>query len=295
MMQRISHQMEHHLKLNEEDGKENEQQSHQEDYEDFNADDEEVEDFSFAFDALNFSTVSAEDIFDNGKIKPVFPLFNRDLLLSDGGGGDDVEDLESLRLKDRLPNVKNVFVEAEDDDDDDNDCNATTPSLAGDEGVVGPYCERPKKVVQAAPGPEPAPAGCKKSNSTGFSKIWRFKDFMHRSNSDGRDAFVFLNQPTPSTTNSTAAPSPSASGMREEKEGEGTVSFKKVNGNNGVGGEIKKVKKSKTAALSPHEVYMRNKAKDGDRRRSYLPYRPEIVGLFTNVTGGGLTRNVHPY
>lgn len=59
--------------------------------------------------------------------------------------------------------------------------------------------------------------------------------------------------------------------------------------------KVKKAKKTKTAALSPHEAYMRSKTKEGERRRSYLPYRPELVGLFTNVHGGGLTRNVHPF
>lgn len=287
-MQSITQEFEKHLKLNEQEGKENEQEieSHAEDHEDYD-DDEDEEDFSFAFDGVNFSTISADDAFDNGQIRPVYPLFNRDILL--GGGVGDVEDLETLRLKDRLPNVKNVFVEAEDDG-----FQATTSSSTADEEIVGPYCEWSKKVVEAA-----SPEGCKKSNSTGFSKIWRFKDFMHRSNSNGRDAFVFLSHPTPSTATPKMAPSAAAVRVRREEKAAEGVPLKKVNGDSGgVGGEakmVKKVKKSKTAALSPHEVYMRSKTKEGDRRRSYLPYRPELVGLFTNVHGGGLTRNVHPF
>ena len=106
-MQRITQEFEKHLKLNEDDGKENEQEieSHGEDYDD----DEDEDDFSFAFNGVNFS---AEDAFDNGQIRPVYPLFNRDILL--GGGVGDGQDLETLRLKDSLPYVKNVFVEAED-------------------------------------------------------------------------------------------------------------------------------------------------------------------------------------
>lgn len=279
-MQKITDEFENQLKLNQEDDvKENKQESHE-------------ENFSFAFDGVNFSTISAEDAFDNGQIKPVFPWFGGDRLLGGGEGSADVEDLdlESLRLKNRLPNVKNVFVVTNDDDDE---CTATTSSASVDEEIVGPYCEWSKKLVVEA-----APRGCKKSNSTGFSKIWRFKEFMHRSNSDGRDAFVFLNHPTPSTTTSTAAPVV-VSVKKEEKAVEGSP-LKKVNENinGGVGGEarkVEKVKKNKKASLSPHEAYMRSKAKDADRRRSYLPYRPELVGLFTNVTGGGLSRNVHPF
>ena len=53
--------------------------------------------------------------------------------------------------------------------------------------------------------------------------------------------------------------------------------------------------KGKTVSLSAHEVYMRNRgSQEVDRRRSYLPYRPELVGFFTNVNGG-LRRNVHPF
>lgn len=259
---------------------ENEEESQDDCYED--VDDE--EDFSFAFDSDNFSTMSAEDVFFDGQIKSSFPLFNQALLLPEG------EDLESLMMKDNLPKVNRVFVVAE-----DGDSNAVpeTSSAKGDgEDIMGPYCEWSSKVVEAA-----SPEQCKKSNSTGFSKIWRFKDFMHRSNSDGRDAFVFLNHATPSS-------STTASGKREDKAATTTTttekenfSLKKVGGNGEVAGEVKvkKVRKSKTAALSAHEVYMRSKAKEGARRRSYLPYRPELVGLFTNVTGGGLTRNVHPF
>ncbi|CAI9092926.1 OLC1v1028294C1 [Oldenlandia corymbosa var. corymbosa] len=249
------------------------------DEEEYNSDDEE-EEFSFVFDSGNFgSPISADDAFVNGQIKPVFPLFDQALLLPDG------EDLESLMVKDRLPNVNRVFIPAE---DADSNGIPETSSSSKAEDVVGPYCEWSSKVVEAAPD------RCKKSNSTGFSKIWRFKDFMHRSNSDGRDAFVFLNHSAPSGSSSTAA-----SGNEEKKAAKkGIFTLKKVNENGEVVGEakVKKVKKSKrTAALSAHEAYMKSKAKDSDRRRSYLPYRPELVGLFTNVNGGGLTRNVHPY
>lgn len=256
---------------------ENEEESQDDCYEDV----EDEEDFSFAFDAVNFGTISAEDVFDNGQIKPTFPLFNQALLLPEG------EDLESLMMKDRLPKVKRMFVAAE--DSDSNAVSEASSSAKGDdEDIIGPYCEWSSKVVEAA-----SPEQCKKSNSTGFSKIWRFKDFMHRCNSDGRDAFVFLNHATPSSSTTASGKGEEKAATTAEKE---NFSLKKVGGNGEVAGEgkVKKVRKSKKAALSAHEVYLRSKAKDGDRRRSYLPYRPELVGLFTNVTGG-LTRNVHPF
>ncbi|KAK6133622.1 hypothetical protein DH2020_032652 [Rehmannia glutinosa] len=197
------------------------------------------------------------DAFVNGQIKPVFQLFDRDLQFSGDG---------SISLPMRPP-VKKLFVETTEDN------GGMTSSSAGDDEIVGPYCEwSSRKAVEAAPAEV-----CKKSNSTGFSRIWRFKEFVGRCNSDGRDAFVFLNN---------APPRAAAPAVAEKSEK--TESTVKVNSRKG------KKKGTKTAPLSAHEAYMRSKAKEEERRRSYLPYRPELMGFFTNVNGG-LTKNVHPF
>ncbi|XP_051122150.1 uncharacterized protein LOC127245361 [Andrographis paniculata] len=209
------------------------------------------EEFTFMSAGEDVSTITAEDAFANGQIKPIFPLFNRDLLFS---GGDSAALRESLPAR---PPVKKLFVEA-----------------SGDAAAAGPYCEWSSgKAVEAT-----SAEICRKSNSTGFSKLWRFKDFLGRSNSDGRDAYVFLNNNQASPP--PPPPSPPAAEKTEKKSG------KKE-------GKREKVKKSKTTSLSPHESYLKSKAKE-DRRRSYLPYRPELMGFFTNINGG-LTKNVHPY
>ncbi|KAH6763206.1 hypothetical protein C2S52_020639 [Perilla frutescens var. hirtella] len=160
------------------------------------------------------------------------------------------------------PPVKKVFVETEGVDGQ-----AMTSSAQGNDEIAGPCCEwSSRKAVEASP------EVCKKSNSTGFSKIWRLKELTARSNSDGRDAFVFLN--------GNHAPPAAKQPAAAEKKGSAV--------------KVKKSGKSKTAAVSAHEVYLRSKAKEEERRRSYLPYRPELMGFFTNVNGG-LTRNVHPF
>ncbi|KAH6801936.1 hypothetical protein C2S51_033382 [Perilla frutescens var. frutescens] len=160
------------------------------------------------------------------------------------------------------PPVKKVFVETEGVDGQ-----AMTSSAQGNDEIAGPCCEwSSRKAVEASP------EVCKKSNSTGFSKIWRLKELTARSNSDGRDAFVFLN--------GSHAPPAAKQPAAAEKKGSAV--------------KVKKSGKSKTAAVSAHEVYLRSKAKEEERRRSYLPYRPELMGFFTNVNGG-LTRNVHPF
>ncbi|KAL1550838.1 hypothetical protein AAHA92_18753 [Salvia divinorum] len=217
---------------------------------------EEEEEFSFMCGGANTSPIAAEDAFVNGQIKPIFPLFSRDLLFY----GDD-----PAALRDNLPMrppVK-VFVETA----------GGTPSAAENERAAGPSCDwSDRKAVEASP------EVCKKSNSTGFSKIWRFKDLLGRSNSDGRDAFVFLN-------NGHAPPSAAVPAAKGEEKKEAAVK---------VSGKAKKGGKVKTAPLSAHEVYLKSKAKGEERRRSYLPYRPELMGFFTNVNGG-LSKNVHPF
>lgn len=219
---------------------------------------EEEEEFSFACGGgEDAAAIAADEAFSNGQIKTVFPLFDQSLLYS---GNDELQ--ESLPMR---PPVKKVFVETKEKMSGNHP--VTSPSPGNDE-IAGPYCDwSSRKAVEASP------EACKKSNSTGFSKIWRLKELTARSNSDGRDAFVFLNgshappqQPPP--------PPPAAA---------------KTSGK-----VVKKSGKGKTAAASAHEVYLRSKAKEEERRRSYLPYRPELMGFFTNVNGG-LTRNVHPF
>ncbi|CAI9785160.1 unnamed protein product [Fraxinus pennsylvanica] len=222
------------------------------------SEEDEEEEFSFVCEVANDSQITAGDAFVDGQIKSVFPLFNRDLLFSDE---DENILLDNLPMR---PPVKKVFVERKD---------GLTSHSSENDDIAGPYCElTTRKVVEASP------EVCKKSNSTGFSKIWRLKDFKARCNSDGKDAFVFLNKShaPPSTAQ------PAAASCGEKKE-----STRKVN-------RDVTAKKSKTTPLSSHEVYLKNKAKMDHRQKSYLPYRRELLGVFTNVNGG-LTRSVHPF
>ncbi|KAG2313009.1 hypothetical protein Bca4012_027598 [Brassica carinata] len=207
---------------------------------------EEGDEFSFASVNGENSPITADEAFEDGQIRPVYPFFNRNLLF-------EPDAKESLRSP-----LKKVFVERE-------EAAATT---AGEEESVpiGPYCSWSGRTVEEA-----SPKTCRKSNSTGFSKLWRFRDLVSRSKSDGKDAFVFLSNGSSSSSHSspsTAAAKPNGA-KRAEKE------------------------KKKTRTKSAHErLYMRNRAiREEGKRRSYLPYKH--VGFFTNVNG--LTRNVHPY
>ncbi|KAK8655446.1 hypothetical protein V6N13_108021 [Hibiscus sabdariffa] len=214
---------------------------------------EEEEEFSFVCLSPDVFSVSADDLFQDGQIRPIFPLFNQDLLFADIDGTVLKTEEGDVVLP---PQVRKVFVE---------DSTSSEPA--------GPYCEwRGAKTVEEA-----SPDTCRKSNSTGFSKLWRFRDLKLRCNSDGRNAFVLLSHPPPSSSSSVKSEKKANLKTISEKPKE-----KKTENRNG-----------KMASPSPHEkLYVKNRAqKEGIKRRSYLPYKQ--VGFFTNVSG--FSRNVHPY
>ncbi|KAK9050941.1 hypothetical protein SSX86_027566 [Deinandra increscens subsp. villosa] len=227
-------------------------------------DDDDDADFTFVCVGDNDSP-SATDSIEDGQIRTVFPLFDQSLLL-----GSDYDD-----AKRRLPidvAVDNVFIESP----------RRSPSEYGEtDGTVRALSKESESGV---------PEMNMKSNSTGFSKLWRFRNEMNRSNSDGRDAFVFLESPDAATTSGAKQNDAVSVGV-----GGSTV---KVNVSGGGKGKVvKKASKAKKSTPSAHEVYLKQKKggqSEEERRRSYLPYRPGLMGFFTNVNGG-LSKNVHPF
>ncbi|KAK8699369.1 hypothetical protein V6N13_115457 [Hibiscus sabdariffa] len=218
---------------------------------------EEDEEFSFVSVNADGSTVSADDVFQNGQIRPVFPLFNQDLLFADEDGS--VSRSEDGDVSPRASPTK-VFVK-----------DSLEP--------VGPYCEwkRDDGITVEATSPD----RCKKSNSTGFSKLRRVRDLMLRSNSDGKDAFVLLNHPFPFSVS--AAKMEKKNGKEEKKTKVKGVGEKPPNG--------KKEKSEKTAASAHEKLYVRNRAiREGDKRRSYLPIR-QISSLLISVTWISLSKS----
>lgn len=106
--------------------------------------------FSRAFHGMNMR-ISVDEAY----FKPVFPLFDQDILLVDG-----VEVMESLKANDRK-----VFVKMP---------NSATDGLS----------------VPASTSSEDSPMEGKKVKVAGISKTWKIKDLMRRSKSDGREEKV---------------------------------------------------------------------------------------------------------
>nr|XP_043639739.1 uncharacterized protein LOC122610847 [Erigeron canadensis] len=246
-------------------------------YEDNNINHEHNGDFTLMYINENENNLhaSADKTSRDSQTNSAFHLFDQNLLSKD--------DENQLPIQ---PHVDKVFIKSP---QGATSSSSSTSEYDDCEGVaLGPYRtwskqENAKENVELN----------KKSNSTGFSKLWRLTGKVGRSNSDGRDAFVFLKRPADDRKTTTS------SKMVVKRTAVGG-SLVKANIDNIDGAKTKVVKigtKAQNANVSAHEVYLRKKEQtEEERKRSYyLPYRPEIMGFFTNVNGGCLSKNVHPY
>ncbi|KAL8142403.1 hypothetical protein V2J09_015435 [Rumex salicifolius] len=217
--------------------------------------DEDSYEFSFACAEAASSPISADDLFHNGQIRPISPVF----------GNGEVQRAASTRNP-----SEEAFVERRDPQSES-------------------HCEQTETA--------PAPVTCRKSNSTGFSKLWRFRDMLIRSQSDGKETFVFLteNEDDETTTSCTASfkrkkksenpkNDKNSSAARDGKKGSADAETKTTSSK----------PKGKTTSSSAYAMqYGKNWEKAKEKRRSYLPYRQDLVGFFTNANA--VTRNIHPY
>lgn len=209
----------------------------------------------------------------NQVVGPVFPVFNRDLLILGGGSetvhGEEEEGGRSIRIP-----LKSLLLGGPDQ--------PSCSSSEADEldGVPeGTCCIWNSTSAAAAAAEERSPARCKKSNSTGScSRRWRFRDLLRRSNSEGKDSFIFL---TPSSSSSPNAGGTSSKEKRTSSDVAKAAAATKA-------GKNKSAKEKKVPASAHETFYVRSRAmKQGDRRRSFLPYRKDLVGIFAIVNGLG--------
>ena len=239
--------------------------------------DNENEDDDFEF--VSFST-AGDEVLLNRPIGPVFPVFNRDLLRS-----TDSDD--RLGHEDEIPCPPSSSSEASSEADEL-------------DGIpAGTYCVWTPNRVPATPG------RCKKSKSTGSaSKRWSlsFRELLRRCNSDGKESFVFL---TPSSSSSKKMMMEGENNSKVDDQKITAAVNKAVSSTNNEGAKIVTVKgktaTAKTAVAkvagndtvaAAHEVfYVRNRAlnRNAEKRRSFLPYRQDLVGFFANVNTMGRT------
>ncbi|CAJ1975140.1 unnamed protein product [Sphenostylis stenocarpa] len=196
--------------------------------------DEDDFEFEFAFVSRDLaSPVSADDIFYNGQIKPMYPIFGvpaHDDVLSVPNTTNTAATPEGTARRRRLPLRKLMFEEGE-----TTSCSSSTDESVDLEGVAeGAYCVwTPNSVGRER----------KKSNSTGSaSKRWKLRNLLLRSHSDGKD-------------------------KQQQKQQQVVFQI-----------PTNKVKPQNGTVGTEHHA-------EQNKRKSFLPYRPELVGLFTNVNG----------
>uniref|UniRef100_A0A0D9V3S5 Uncharacterized protein n=1 Tax=Leersia perrieri TaxID=77586 RepID=A0A0D9V3S5_9ORYZ len=202
----------------------------------------------------------------DGFIVPVYPVFGRPLSPPPVEDDDDDDEPETATV--RVPLGRLLLEERE---------FRARQRRPDDEGGGELEGVAPESYCLWAPGQPPSttttpasPRWCRKSGSTGSVLRWRriSERLVRRSQSDGKEKFVFLNAaagPSPHPPKENSNDNDVAGGKRDGDGRHGWRYYSKGGGGGGSGG----------------------------RRKSYLPYKQEIVGLFANVSG--LRRSYHPF
>ncbi|KAJ8619168.1 hypothetical protein MRB53_015354 [Persea americana] len=215
--------------------------------------DDDDEELAFVCQDPNAFTISADEIFSNGQIRPIYPIFNRDLIVEHG----DCDKGKNLSPSIHLP-LRKILINGLD----------ASPVSSSPSTFSSPESDSLNRIPNrkyclwsSKSAPPETPDRCKKSNSTGSSKWWRFRDLLHRSSNDGKDSFVFL--------------STSAIKRGEKEKTQKSISSFSTSTSASAKGK----------AVSAHEMhYMRNrKMSEGDRHRSNLPYRQDLALMCTRI------------
>ncbi|URD92198.1 hypothetical protein MUK42_01650 [Musa troglodytarum] len=230
------------------------------------------DDFEFAFvikDPEGGPDITADEIFSDGQIRPVF---GRALLLADDGGlrrrGRAAAEPEEERATSAVRGTLRRLLIAE--REENLGSSSSSSSLASDElaGVPpGTYC------VWAPRSAALTQTRCKKSRSTGSSLRWRLRDLVvGRSHSDGKEKFVFL---AAEDDNNKKKESRCRVPKAEETE---------------KGKEEKRGEATEVDVATAHRIYY---GRGGGARRSFLPYKQDLLGFSANVNG--LSRSHRPF
>ncbi|KAL1819492.1 hypothetical protein ACET3Z_014361 [Daucus carota] len=177
----------------------------------------------------------------------VYPVFNRETLHNGVYTDTKIDKLDDAVL---VVPLKTLFLEEE----RQNRISTSSSSDESDDDAAEPSCMWRRKGVGSSP--SPSPSDCKKSRSTGSVLFKRFKicDLL-RSSSDGKESYLFSAKIDKSSNKIDYRKSP----VR-------------------VTGKVKAA-----PASSAHELfYVQNRSiKEGDKRKSFLPYRKDLVGFFS--------------
>ncbi|XP_047318804.1 uncharacterized protein LOC124922122 [Impatiens glandulifera] len=208
---------------------------------------------------LDFSFVRCDEgiiIRRDAEFTHAFPIFNSDLPIR----VNKESDISTLNVS-----LKKLFLD--EDEEHDPPSSSSSSSETDELETIPPesYCVWKPKEVEASP------ITCKKSRSTGSgSKRWKLRDLLYnRSNSDGKSAFIFLKE----KQKSSKVEMISDQRLKQVKEEKRVPSSSSS---------------SSPAASYMQLIYTRNRAiKESEKRKTYLPYKRDLVGFYTTVNGIG--------
>uniref|UniRef100_A0ACD5VL97 Uncharacterized protein n=1 Tax=Avena sativa TaxID=4498 RepID=A0ACD5VL97_AVESA len=218
-------------------------------------DDQSDDEFEFSFGSQEPATVgaAADELFADGRIRAFYPVFGRVFEDRRAPAAPEPRPLRRLFLEDaRNSSVGSTSSSSSSVATDSVDLDGLSPDS---------YCVwTPGRSAASSPARSP-----RKSGSTGSLSGWRRVSqlLIGRSHSDGRDKFGFLSAP----------PSPA---REQQPKGKPT------------GRKSKAATVANTVAASHRMFYGGGKASPGASRRTFLPYRQDLVGLFS--TPKGITR-----
>ncbi|KAF0906704.1 hypothetical protein E2562_012530 [Oryza meyeriana var. granulata] len=197
----------------------------------------------------------ADELFADGRIRAFYPVFGRVF--------DDV----APAATERRPPLGRLFLE----EGRNSSVGSTTSTSSSSTDTAELDGVSPDSYCIWVPGSSPASSPSRpprKGGSTGSIARWRriSELVIGRSHSDGKEKFRFLSAPSsPAREHSKAKPTKGASKFPTELD---------------------------TIAAGHRMSYSPNhKTATGAARRTFLPYRPDLMGIFANVNG--LSRTHH--
>jgi hypothetical protein len=229
--------------------------------------DESDDEFEFSFGSQEPAAgdAAADELFADGRIRAFYPVF-----------GQAFEDARAPPVSsDRRPPLRRLFLEEARNSSVGSTSSSSSSATADLDGAdPDSYCVwTPGASASAASSPARSP---RKSGSTGSLSGWRRVSqlVVGRSHSDGRDKFRFLSAPA----------SPARDREQQQPKGKPVTGRK---GKDKAGTEVD------TVAASHRMFYGSAKPGPGAARRTFLPYRQDLVGLFSAPRG--LSRILYQY
>ncbi|PKA56729.1 hypothetical protein AXF42_Ash012859 [Apostasia shenzhenica] len=216
--------------------------------------------------------LTADEIFSHGRILPVYPVFNQDLVAGV---------LEQSEEEELAKGMRRLAVDSEKRGLGSGSASSTL-SISSEAEDLNRMHETGSNFCAWTPRSAPhSPEHWRKSSSTGSSsspsRRWRLRDLVvGRSRSDGKEKLVAVPVPEEKNREKTRVFSRRSDGESAAAVGKGRNSAKGK-----AGGAVKEMD-----IVTAHRIFY-SKGGAGAGRRSFLPYRQELlVGFFGN---GGQT------